>query len=113
VSAPVKTPDGQPFAEYVRRTLIDELKVAELLTDSAGLTVAGRLNKTEFSSNTGKWILDLTLSSSNGKAVTVNHMHESKTSFVGEKACALTAQAFSPAVQGLITKVVRSPEFSG
>ena len=35
------------------------------------------------------------------------------TSFIGEKACALTAQAFPPAVQTLIGKLVHHPDFAG
>src|SRR5438034_11536378 len=33
-SGPVKTPDGRPFEDYIRRALVEELKVAEMLSDS-------------------------------------------------------------------------------
>jgi hypothetical protein len=112
---PIKTPDGQPFEEYVRKALIDELRVAELFADTAPITLTGSLNKIDFSSNipTGKWNLDVTVRSSNGNAVTVVEAYEYETSFIGEKGCALTAQAFGPAVQSLIGKLVRTPEFAG
>jgi hypothetical protein len=53
----------------------------------------------------------VTVKSSNGRALTVANEHEYETSFIAEKACALTAQAFGPAVQTLIGKLVHHPEF--
>jgi hypothetical protein len=71
------------------------------------------LNEIEFSSTSGKWILDLTLTSSNGRALNAREEYSYETSFIGEKGCALTAQAFPSAVQSLISKLVRNPDFSG
>lgn len=110
---PIRTPDGKPFEDFIRSALVDELKVAEVLSEGASRTLTGRLNGIEFSSASGKWTLDVTLSSSNGGSLTVREVYDYSTSFVGEKACALTAQAFTPAVQSLIGKLVRSPEFRG
>jgi hypothetical protein len=110
---PIKSPDGKPFEAYVRQALIDELRVAELFGEAAPLTLTGNLNELEFSSTSGKWILDLTLTSSNGRALNAREEFSYETSFVGEKGCALTAQAFPSAVQSLIGKLVRNPEFSG
>src|SRR5262245_14942793 len=42
---PITTPDNQPFEDYVRRALIDELTVADLLSDNAPVTLTGSLNK--------------------------------------------------------------------
>ena len=44
--------------------------------------------------------------------MTVANDHDYDTSFIAEKACALTAQAFGPAVQTLIGKLVHHPEFA-
>jgi len=109
---PVKTPDDKPFEEYVRNAFVDELRVAGLLGDAAPMTLTGNLDRAEFNSMSGKWMLDLTVNSSNGRSVKVSEVYDYETSFVGEKACALSAQAFSPAVQELIGKTVRNPEFS-
>jgi hypothetical protein len=45
---PVKTPDERPFEDYIRRALIDEIKVAEMLADAAPvtLTVSARSTST-------------------------------------------------------------------
>ena len=43
--------------------------------------------------------------------MTVSEDYEYTSSFYGETACNQTAQAFMPAVQNLVGKVVRSPEF--
>ena len=49
--------------------------------------------------------------STNGKSMLVSESYPFTTSFVGETACNQTAQAFMPAVQNLVGKVVRSSEF--
>lgn len=108
---PIKTPDERPFEEYVRKALIDELQVAELLSESGPITLTGVLDRVDFSSTEGKWYLDLTVKSSNGASVSVASVHDYEASFIGEKACALSAQAFAPAVQVLIGTLVHNPGF--
>jgi hypothetical protein len=83
-----------------------------MLASPAPVTLTGNLDKLDFSSTSGKWTIDLTLTSSNGRTLTVNEVYDYESSFVGEKACALIAQAFTPAVQTLIGKVFRHPEFT-
>ena len=63
-SGPVRTPDGRPFEDYIRRALVDELKVAELLSDSAPVTLTGNLDKIDFNSMAGDWTMHLTATSS-------------------------------------------------
>ena len=108
---PIKAPDGSTFEEYIRKAFIDEFRVADMLADPAPVTLTGNLDKIDFSSTGGKWNIDLTLTSSNGRTLSINEVYDYETSFVGEKACALTAQAFTPAVQSLIGKIFRRPEF--
>ena len=110
---PIKTPDERPFEEYVRKALIDELQLAGIYAESAPVGLTGNLDQIDFDSSAGKWTMALTVKSSNGKALTVANAHEYDTSFIGEKGCALTAQAFAPAVQTLIGKLVHHPEFAG
>ena len=109
---PVKTPDERPFEEYIRKAVIDELQVAEIYSESGPITLTGNLDQIDFSSTAGKWSLGVTVKSSNGHSLTVANDYEYETSFVGEKACALSAQAFGPAVQVLIGKLVHHPEFA-
>lgn len=110
---PIKTPDERPFEEYVRKALIDELQLAGLYAESAPVTLTGNLDKMDFNSTDGKWMMAMSVKSSNGRALTVTNDHAYDTSFIGEKACALTAQAFGPAVQTLIGKLVHHPDFPG
>ena len=108
---PIKTPDGEPFADFIRKALIDELRMANAYAVNAPITLTGNLTQIDFSSNSGNWTLALTVSSSNGKSLTITENYPYTTSFYGETACNQTAQALMPAVQNLVGKVVRSPEF--
>jgi hypothetical protein len=110
---PIKTPDERPFEEYVRKALIDELQVAGLYAESAPVTLTGNLDRLDFSSTEGKWSMAMTVKSTNGRALSVANDYSYDTSFIAEKACALTAQAFGPAVQTLIGKLVHHPDFAG
>lgn len=118
---PVKTPDERPFEDYIRRALIDELKVAEMLSDSAPVTLTGNLDKIDFSSMSGDWTMDLTTTSSNGRSLTVSSKYGFSTGPMFQpgggqaaavRACGETAQAFAPAVQVLIGKLVHHPDFA-
>ncbi|MDD5389164.1 MAG: hypothetical protein PHD37_07450 [Gallionellaceae bacterium] len=108
---PIKTPDGEPFAEFVRKAILDELKIANTYSSAAPVMITGNLDAIDFSSNSGNWNLALTVRSSNGKSMSVSESYGYTSSFYGETACNQTAQAFMPAVQNLVGKVVRSPEF--
>src|SRR5881396_115054 len=68
-SGPVRTPDGRPFEDYIRRALVDELKVAEMLSDSAPVTLTGHLDKIDFNSMAGDWTMQFTATSSNGRSL--------------------------------------------
>jgi hypothetical protein len=108
---PLMTPDQKPFQDYIRNALADELRVAEFYAEAGPVTLTGNLDKIEFSSTDGTWTLGLTVKSSNGQSISVSIVHRYEASFIGEKACALSAQAFAPAVQELIGALVANPGF--
>jgi len=108
---PIKTPDGEPFSEFVRKALVDEMKIANAYSAAASTTLTGNLDSLDFSSSSGSWNLALTVRSSNGRTMTVAEQYSFTSSFYGETACNQTAQAFMPAVQNLVGKIVRSSEF--
>lgn len=108
---PIKTPDGEPFSEYIRKALLDELRIANVFSPTSTTTLTGNLDKIDFSSNTGNWNLALTIKSSNRRSMVVTENYSYTTSFYGETACNQTAQAFMPAIQNLVGKIVRSPDF--
>lgn len=107
----IKTPDGETFENYIRKALIDELTLAELYSESSPVTLTGNLDKIDFSSNSGIWNLAATIKSSNGKSFTISENYSYTTSFVGETACDQTAQALMPAVQDLISKIIKHQAF--
>lgn len=110
---PIKTPDGEPFEQYIRKALVDELTIAEIYAPAAPVTISGRLDDIDFSSGMtdAGWKIALTLISSNGRRLAVREDYSFKGSYVGETSCNQTAHALMPAVQNLVNKVVRHPEF--
>ena len=108
---PIKTPDGETFESFIRKALIDELKMSETYSDSSQISLTGNLDAIDFSSNSGKWEISLTIMSSNGNAISATEKYSYTTSFYGETACNQTAQALMPAVQNLIGQIVSNSEF--
>jgi hypothetical protein len=113
-AGPIETPNKQSFEKYIEEALVAELKLAGLYSPGADIKLDGRVDKLDFNSNigAGSWAFELTASSSNGKSMTVKSRHEFSTNWVADKACQQVAQAFSPAVQALISDLVKSPEFA-
>jgi hypothetical protein len=108
---PIKTPDNETFAEFIRKALLDELRMANVFSVTAPVTLTGNLNSIDFSSMNGTWNLSLTVNSSNGKSMFVSESYPYTSSYSGETACNQTAQALMPAVQNLVGQIVRSTEF--
>lgn len=114
---PLHVADGLTHTQYIRKAFEDEMKVAGAFAVGAPrVSLTGKVNKLEFSSSRGltggSWTIDLTLTSSNGKALTVNEYYEFDSGFVANEACRNTAEAFSRAVQNLVGKTVRDPAFA-
>jgi hypothetical protein len=111
---PTKTPDGEPFEEYIRKAFIADLSIAEIYSATAPVTLTGRVDALDFSSGItdAAWDIAVTISSSNGKSLSVDSHYPFSGNFVGEVACNQTAQALMPAVQDLIGKVIGHPDFA-
>jgi hypothetical protein len=102
--------------DYIRKAFEDELKVAGIYAAaSPRATISGTVKKLEFSSSRGltggSWDIEILLNSSNGRTLPVAEHYEFESGFVADTACKQTAEAYFPAVQNLIGKAVRSPEF--
>jgi len=108
---PIKTPDGDTFAHFIKEALIDELEIAEQYSSAANVILTGNLDSIDFSSNSGIWNLTLTVKSTTGISLTVSENYSYTTSFYGETACNQTAQALMPAVQNLISNLLNHPHF--
>lgn len=108
---PVKTPDGQSFEAYIRRALIDELQLADAYSETGNPVISGDLKSIDMDSFDGKWNIVLAVSSSTGAAYTVTEAFDYESSFFAEAACQQGSQAFQPAVQDLIKKIVSHADF--
>lgn len=111
---PIQAADGQSIPEFVRNSFNDEFKFAGIYAKD-GVSLAGALNKIEFSSISGVtdgwWELGIALRSSNGKALFKLSRTEFKSGFDAVTACNQTAQALAGAVQDLIKATVTDPDF--
>jgi hypothetical protein len=115
-AGPLAPPDGMSHAAYVKKALEDELKVAGAYSTAAPrVTLDGTIDKLAFSSarslTGGTWDIDLELRSTNGKSLNMAEHYEFESGYSATTACKQTAEAFMPAVQDLIAKIVRAPEF--
>jgi hypothetical protein len=101
------------FSTYIEKALIDELKLAGAYDSKSELILKGKLEEIDFSSGItdGKWIFTITLSNSRGESFTTNSIFGFSGSFVADRACQETAQAFAPAVQKLVQDIVSNPQF--
>ncbi|MDO8350016.1 MAG: hypothetical protein Q7S94_02555 [Gallionella sp.] len=116
-AGPIAPPDNMSFEGYIQKALADELKVAGMFDDKTPrTTLTGTLEKLSFSSSRGltggEWDISLRINSSNGKSIFVSEHYEFESGFIADTACKQTAEAYLPAVQNVIGKLVKSPEFS-
>lgn len=112
---PMTTQNEGQFSEYIRTAFISDLRLAKLYSPSATLLLTGNVDSMDFhaAGSTGEWNIVVSITSSNGKKLSVVERYHfpSNGFFLGEAACTDTAAAFLPAVQSLIGKVVNSREF--
>ncbi len=113
---PIAPPDNMSFEAYIQKALADELKVAGMFDDKAPIiTLSGVVESLSFSSSRGltggTWDIGLRVNSSNGKTIFVSEYYEFNSGFIADTACKQTAEAYFPAVQNIIGKLVSSPEF--
>jgi len=110
---PIKTADGVPFSEFVRRALIDELRMAGVYSALSTSAITGNINHLDFSSTAGNMNLAITVKMSNGSSVSVSDNYNFPTGiWDDENACGQAALAFVPTVQNVIGKLIRSHEFN-
>lgn len=101
------------FETYIEKALIDELKLGGAYDANSTLVLNGKLEEIDFSSGItdGKWLFTVTVSNARNESFTTKSMFGFSGSFVADKACQETAQAFAPAVQRLVEDIVRDPQF--
>lgn len=109
--APLGVPGDKAFHEYIREALVTELMIAERFAPNAPVTLTGKLNALDFESMGGSWNLDVTFVSSNGKSISIKDSYSYESSIIADSACQQTAQAFMPAVQQMIKRLITHPDF--
>ena len=113
-AAMIQTPGGVPFERYVEDAFRTELLVAGLASDNAPVTLTGHLERMHFETFVeAVWELQATLTSSNGRRLTIDDRYGFNWHFVGDYACREAATAMALAVQSLVRKAVQHPEFAG
>ncbi len=113
----VEPPDNMTFAAYIEKAFIDELKTTGIYNETAQPVITGKIHALAFSSRKvtggGTWDIVIELISSNGKTMTCSEHYEFEVGFNPVTACKQVAEAFPSAVQKLIGKVIKAPEFKG
>ncbi len=88
-----------------------------MFDDQSPNSPTGVVEQLSFSSSRGLtggiWDIGLRVNSSNGKSNFVSEHYEFNSGFDALTACKQTAEAYLPAVQNLIGKLVKSADFRG
>lgn len=106
----ITTMDGESYVQFIRNALITELKFADIYSESAPVTITGKLDQVDNSTAIATdWKFVITIGSSNGKSITVVEKYNYNGSVVGtaSSTCGAAASAFVPAVQNLIGKIIQ------
>lgn len=109
----VSTPKGESFEEYIKDALISELKMAGTFDKNSDLKVSGNLNNIYGSTMFGDayWEINVTITSTNGKSLTVNTKREYPSSYLASTACNNMGTSFSPTIKQLIADILNHKDF--
>lgn len=108
----VSAPNGQSYADAIRQAIIDELAQAGRYDPDSPVTLTAQLNRIDFKTEKGAWIIRMTLFSSNGKQMLLETVHEYNGIAFGEAACLQAAYEYLPALRQFMTSLLASPEFA-
>ncbi|HWV16116.1 MAG TPA: hypothetical protein VN030_11865 [Cellvibrio sp.] len=106
----IDAPDFLSFEDYIRLSLISELKASAKL-DPKGEMITGKITELEFSIATGSahWLIGLEFSIGNQPLAYVQSKYPVKTSaFI---ACRQIEEAFPAAVQNALEEALKTPGF--
>jgi hypothetical protein len=105
---------GKTPVDFIASAFKDELFEAGVYDGASDMVINGNINELKFNSfGTGKWTINMNVSSSampDGYDVSTEYSF--KTSYSAIRACQNVVDAFTPAVQDLLGKVVASPDFA-
>lgn len=116
VGKPTIPPDGNNFAEYIRLALISELKMADLYSENAPNQITGEITSIENDASmidvNASWLISMRLKSKNSE-IEVSDRYSFKAVTGTMDSCSGSAYRFADAVQNLLGKAIKSPEFIG
>ena len=97
-AAIVELPNKETFTTYISTALSKELAAANLLSDTADLTISMKLTKVDFSSSLGatNWFID-GVYGIGGQTISVSTVYNDRSSYFGAKACDNMAAYFQKA----------------
>lgn len=110
----VSTPKGEPFSQYIEEALVSELKMASVYDKNLDLKISGNLNKIYGSTMFGNayWEINVTITSSNGKSITVNTKRDYPSSYLASTACNNMGTSFAPTIKQLINDILNHKDFA-
>ncbi len=110
----ISTPKGESFEEYIKDALVSELKMAGVYDKNSDLKISGNLNKIYGSTMFGNayWEINITISSSNGKSLTLTTKRDYPSSYLASTACNNMGTSFSPTIKQLIADIINHKDFS-
>ncbi|NLC24084.1 MAG: hypothetical protein GX776_06410, partial [Oxalobacter sp.] len=104
--------DGWTYADAIRYALIDELTQAERYDPASPVTITALLNRIDFDTEKGMWIIRMTLTSSNGRTMTIEETLRYSSLGTGEIACMQAASNYLPVLTAFMKQLLASPEFA-
>ncbi|TLD86541.1 hypothetical protein [Helicobacter sp. MIT 05-5294] len=111
----ISTPSGETFSEYIRKALIEELKIAGLYDENSDIVIIGNLNNIYGSSMIGNayWSFDITISQENtSKTFNVQSKTDYPSAYLAFTACTNMASTLNTGVKDLINKIITHKEFA-
>lgn len=109
----IVAPEGGQFEELIRDALIGELAAVGRLSENSKTMITGEVDQISLATviPMGRWIIGLTLHSSNGHALTVVQAYRFSVGSIGEDPCIQAAAAFVPALRELMQTILAHPQF--
>jgi hypothetical protein len=113
---PIALPNKLTLSTHVKKAKEDELKIGDAYAyQNPKVTLSAQITKFSMSSSKGLtrgyFDIDLKVNSSNGKSIQANEYYEFDSGFDGYTACKNTSDALMPAIQNLVAKVYKNPQF--
>ncbi|MDR3345981.1 MAG: hypothetical protein LBS73_02295 [Campylobacteraceae bacterium] len=110
-TARISLPEKQNFETYIKNAFAAEFKAADMYDENAQITLYGHINEIYSMIKRKQWIIDITITSSNGKSFNPEIQYPYIENYEGKFDCDAAANTFNRAVKQLIYKMVNDKEF--